>query len=94
MKTARKQIPAEVAKPARHIPVFALSMDEAGLALGVSRPITYALIERGVLRTFVVGKRRLTTPAALAEAVATLEAEAPPMPSQTPSNRNRVTAAA
>lgn len=94
MKPDRKQSPLAALKPARQIPIVALSMDEAGLSLGVSKPITYGLIERGVLRTFVVGKRRLTTPAALAEAVAKLEAESPPMPSATPNNRSRSTAAA
>lgn len=94
MKSDRKPPLQAATRPARQIPIVALSMDEAGLSLGVSKPITYGLVERGVLRTFVVGKRRLTTPAALAEAVAKLEAEAPPMPSETPNNRNRATAAA
>jgi excisionase family DNA binding protein len=80
-------------RPARQIPIFALSMDEAAAALDVSKPIAYALVERGVLRTFVVGRRRLTTPRALAEAVETLEASAAPMPDETPHNRRAVAAA-
>ena len=74
-------------RPARQVPIFALSMDETAAALGVSKPIAYALVERGVLRTFVIGKRRLATPRALAAAVEALEAEQAPMPADTRSNR-------
>jgi hypothetical protein len=80
-------------KPDRQIPALALSMDDIGRAMGVSKPIVYQLIESGVLRTFVIGKRRLATPEAIGEALRTLEASAAPMPAATPHNRRATVAA-
>ena len=79
-------------KPARQIPTLALSMDETAQALNVSKPVIYQLVERGVLRTFVIGKRRLATPEAIGTAIRALEETAAPMPAATPHNR-RATAA-
>ena len=80
-------------KPARSIPALALSMDETAQALNVSKPVIYQLVERGVLRTFVVGKRRLATPEAIGAAIRSLEADAAPMPATTPHNRRAIAAA-
>lgn len=63
------------------IPRVALSMDEAARSFGVSKPAVYQLAEAGVLKTFVIGKRRLVSVEALAEAVRTLESGATPAPS-------------
>jgi excisionase family DNA binding protein len=40
-------------------PKLALSIVEAGAALGVSRPTIYVMIQRGQLRTVLIGRRRL-----------------------------------
>lgn len=69
-------------RPARQVPIFALSMDDTAAALHVSKPIVYSLIERGVLRTFLIGKRRLTTPEWIGEAVSALAAEQAPSPAE------------
>jgi excisionase family DNA binding protein len=41
------------------MPRVALSIQEFGDALGISRPSVYKLIERGEVRTVMVGGRRL-----------------------------------
>lgn len=60
-------------RPPRQIPTFAFSMDEVAQSIGVSKPMVYALIEGGLLRTFLIGKRRLATPEAITHAVRELE---------------------
>jgi hypothetical protein len=69
------------------VPRVALDMDEIGASLALSTPGVYGLVEAGLLRTFVVGRRRLASIEAIAECVRTLEAQAAPLPSQT--NRAR-----
>lgn len=44
-----------------------LSIEEASDALGIGRTSTYALIERGALRSLKVGRRRLVSASAIAE---------------------------
>lgn len=89
MKPERPKSPRQ----AREVPIFALSMDDIATSMGVSKPITYGLVERGMLRTFVIGKRRLATPRAVAECVEALEAAGAPLPNETPHNRRAVAGA-
>lgn len=67
----------------------ALSMDDAARALGITKPVTYDLIEQGLLRTFLLGRRRLTTPDALRDCVSELERRDSTPPSEAPNNRHR-----
>lgn len=79
-------------RPGAAVPRVALSMTEAAHSLGVSRPAVYGLVERGLLQTFTVNRRRLVTPRALEVCVSQLEAAGSPLPQDCPSNR-RATAA-
>lgn len=54
---------------------FALSVDEAANAVGISRPTLYEQIKTGRLRTFKVNNRRLVSPDALREWVKAQEDE-------------------
>jgi len=66
------------------VPRVALDMDEIGASMALSTPGVYGLVEQGLLKTFVVGWRRLASVEAIAECVRLLESHAAPIPSQTP----------
>jgi excisionase family DNA binding protein len=51
------------------------SMDYACARIGVSEPTLYKLIRSGHLQTFTVGRRRLTTDAAIEACIARLMSE-------------------
>lgn len=75
--------------PSPPLPRLTLDMRDACTALNVSKPSLYALINEGRLKTFLVGKRRLTTPALLEQCVAALAANDAPLPSAQSNNRHR-----
>ena len=54
-------------------PLSGLSIDEVCSSLGLSRQTIYKEIGEGRLKTFKVGRRRLCSPAALADYVAKRE---------------------
>lgn len=63
-------------------PRIAYSIDDVIHLVGLSRQTVYNEINRGRLKTFTVGKRRLVSPDALSGWIARLEQDAPP-PSET-----------
>ena len=71
------------------VPRFAVDMSDAGDALGVSTPGAYSLVEQGLLRSFVIGRRRLVSLEALAECVRQLEAQGAPLPSASDANNRK-----
>ncbi len=75
--------------PSPPLPCLMLDMRDACTALRISKPSLYALINEGKLKTFMVGQRRLTTPALLEQCVAALAGNEAPLPSQQPNNRYR-----
>jgi len=82
-----KKSPATAKKAQRRdVPRVALDMDEIGASLGVSTPSIYLLAERGLLRTFVIGRRRLATIEAVQACARALEAQGAPAPSQSGAN--------
>jgi len=60
----------------RNLPLSGLSVPEVMSSTGLSRQTVYREINSGRLRSFKVGKRRLVSPAALADWVRRLEREA------------------
>jgi len=73
-----------------HVPRFALDMDEVGTSIGISTPKVYGLVEEGLLKTFLIGRRRLATPDAVSACLRELEQREPPLPSRSGmNNRNR-----
>lgn len=63
-------------------PRIAYSIDDVIRLAGLSRQTVYNEINRGRLKTFTVGRRRLISPHALNDWMALLEQDAPP-PSET-----------
>jgi excisionase family DNA binding protein len=64
------------AQPPERAPDYLLTLQEAADRLRVSRWSVYNLIRSNQLRTIKIGRRRLVTPAALAECVVQLGEEA------------------
>ena len=62
----REEIRSGNAVSAQTVPRL-LSIDEAADALGIGRTSTYALIDRGALRSLKVGRRRLISTSAIAD---------------------------
>ena len=63
-------------RPVISVPAVLYSVDEAAVALRLSKSVLYELIWSGRLRTVKAGRRRLVPVGALAEYVASLEAGA------------------
>jgi len=57
----------------------AYSVDEACQRLGICRVTYYILVKTKALRTFLIGRNRKTTPAAIAEYIQAREAEPAPL---------------
>ena len=55
----------------------AFGMSEIARMIGISLPTIYALVNSGKLRTFLIGKRRYVTPAALEAFVAACDSATP-----------------
>lgn len=53
-----------------------LSIPEAAIALGISETAAWGAVSRGLLRSFKIGRRRLTTPEAVNELIQQREREA------------------
>jgi predicted DNA-binding transcriptional regulator AlpA len=65
-------------------------MDDASVALGVSVPVIYRLVNDGTLETVRIGVRRFTSPDMLRACVEKLRSRGPtPAPSEVPNNRHR-----
>ena len=58
------------------VPALLYRVDEAAVALRLSRSVLYELIRTGQLRTVKAGRRRLVPVAALAECVDSLDGAA------------------
>lgn len=72
------------------VPRAALDMDEVGISIGISTPKVYGLVEEGLLKTFLIGRRRFATPDAVSACLRELEQREPPLPSRSGmNNRNR-----
>ena len=67
----------------------AVGMSEIARMIGISLPTVYALVNSGKLRTFRIGKRRYTTPAALEAFVAACDSATP---AQAPFHLRKVSA--
>jgi excisionase family DNA binding protein len=69
-------IASKSGRPVISVPAVLYSVDEAAVALRLSKSVLYELIRSGRLRTVKAGRRRLVPVAALAEYVASLESGA------------------
>lgn len=84
---ANKKAEAEAPPPIIERPFF--SIDETSVKLDVSRPTIYAMIEKGQLKSSLIGRRRVITRANFEKYVNALSEQDAPLPSESPCNNKR-----